>query len=120
MTAFSLSILRYERILYRLHTVLWTNQHNRCTTTHHQTETSRFFSQFERLVGVAQVFRCVVQHQIEQRIVAFKYTGRFTAASELHTNGFLEVLAEVQNGFLSPFLFVVAATLGSATASGIL
>lgn len=103
------SVLCDEWILYRFHTVLWTNQHHRCSTAHHQPKIPRVLGQLKWLVVVTQIFCCVVQHQIQQRIVTFQHTSCLSTAGKFHANRLLQIFTQVQNGLFATFLFIVTA-----------
>lgn len=78
---------------------------------------SRFLCQLV-IVRVAQELDRVVQHQVEQRIVPLEDTRGFPAAGKLDPDRLLQVLAQIQNGFLATF-FLVVTTAAPGTTSPI-
>lgn len=112
-----LRILIHEWILNRFHAILRTNQNNGCATAHNQSQATCIFGHFVCLFGVAQIFLCVVQHQIQQRIITFKYAACFTATGKFHTDCFFQIFTEIQNRFLPAFFFVFTLV---PTAAGLL
>lgn len=103
-----LRVLCDKGILYRLETVLWTDEHNRSASTHDQTQIPCVLGQFEGLLRVTQELCRVVQDEIQQRIVALQDTGSLSSSHKFHANGLLQVLAQVQDRLFPALLLAIA------------
>lgn len=109
-----LRILWDEWILNGFHSILWANENDRCSSADNQTQATGVIAHFVWLFGITQIFLCVVQHQIQQWIVALENTTSFTATGKFHPNRLFQILAEIQNWLFSPLFLVF--TLISTTA----
>src|SRR5690242_10494268 len=62
-----------------------------------QAEVARLARHLERVVRIAQVLDAVVEHEVDERVVALEHARTLAPALELHTHILVEVAREVHD-----------------------
>lgn len=101
-----LRVLRDKGIRYRLQTVLWADENHRGASTHDQAQVPCVLGQFEGLFRIPQELCCIVQHEVQQWVISFQHSCCFPATDKLHSNGLLQVFAQIQDRLLTTSVLI--------------
>lgn len=112
MTDVRLAFVLDERVGYGFHSVHRTDHYDRRTSAHDKPQGPRVVRELVRVVGVSQELCGIIDDQVQQRIISLEDAGGLPSALELHANGFVQILGEVDDALFSLLLLLTGSVRG--------
>jgi len=89
-----------ERVGNLLMAIHRRNNQNSRATADHQSQGPRFLRKPERIIRITQELGGVIEHQVQERIIAFQNAAGFTASLKLDANRLVKIATQIDDGFL--------------------